>query len=128
MSKIKLMIEVEDDNELDWVVNRGCIMADRLRNAKRIEESDDCISRKAMLDALNEIDDGDGHVDIFICEVREIVMEVPSVNPKSDVLDKIRAEIEQIEISGHIRDVECFNAGIRHALTVIDKYKSEMLK
>lgn len=42
----------------------------------------------------------------------------------NEVLDKIRAEIENFEINGHIRDVECFNAGIRHALIVIDKYKA----
>ena len=47
--------------------------------------------------------------------------EIPTV----DVLDKIRAKIENFEINGHIRDVECFNAGIRHALTVIDKYREE---
>ena len=41
---------------------------------------------------------------------------------KSDTLDKIRAEIEQIEINGHIRDAECFNAGINTALGVINKY------
>ena len=43
-----------------------------------------------------------------------------------DVLDKIKTEIENFEINGHIRDVECFNAGIRHTLTVIDKYKGEI--
>lgn len=41
----------------------------------------------------------------------------------NDVLDKIKAEIEQIEINGHIRDVECFRAGINTALNIIDKYK-----
>lgn len=41
-----------------------------------------------------------------------------------EVLDKIRAEIEQIEINGHIRDVECFSAGINAALAIIDKYKA----
>ena len=41
------------------------------------------------------------------------------------VLDKIRAEIEQIEINGHIRDVECFNAGVDTALKIIDKYRTE---
>ena len=41
------------------------------------------------------------------------------------ILDKIIAEIEDTEIKGYIRDVECFNAGIRHALIVIDKYKAE---
>jgi hypothetical protein len=44
------------------------------------------------------------------------------------VLDKIKAEIEQIEINGHIRDVECFRAGVNVALNVIDKYKAEMEK
>ena len=39
-----------------------------------------------------------------------------------DVLDKIKDEIEQIEINGYIRDVECFRAGISAALNVIDKY------
>ena len=45
--------------------------------------------------------------------------------PKTDVLDKIRAEIEQIEIHGNLRDVECFSAGINAALNVIDKYRVE---
>lgn len=47
---------------------------------------------------------------------------------KSDVLDKIRAEIEQteIEINGHLRDAECFRTGINVALNIIDKYKSEV--
>lgn len=43
---------------------------------------------------------------------------------KSDVLDKIREEIEQIEINGHIRDIECFSAGINAALKIIDKYNA----
>lgn len=41
------------------------------------------------------------------------------------VLDKISDEIEQIEINGHIRDVECFRAGINTVLKIIDKYKAE---
>lgn len=40
-----------------------------------------------------------------------------------DVLDKIRVEIENIEIEGYIRDVECFSAGINTALNIIDKYR-----
>ena len=38
-------------------------------------------------------------------------------------LDKLRAEIEQTEINGYIRDIECFSAGINVALNVIDKYR-----
>lgn len=37
--------------------------------------------------------------------------------------DNIRNEIENIEIEGHIRDVECFNAGVNTALNIIDKYR-----
>ncbi len=44
---------------------------------------------------------------------------------KSDTLDQVETEIEQIEINGHIRDVECFRAGINTALNVISKYKKE---
>jgi len=39
------------------------------------------------------------------------------------VLDRIKAEVEQVEINGYIRDVECFNAGINTVLKIIDKYK-----
>ena len=46
-------------------------------------------------------------------------------NKGLEVLEKIRAEIEQIEINGHIRDVECFNEGLKVALNIIDKYKAE---
>lgn len=41
------------------------------------------------------------------------------------ILDKIKTEMEQIEINGHIRDVECFRAGINVALNIINKYKVE---
>lgn len=37
-------------------------------------------------------------------------------------LDDIKIEIENIEINGYIRDVECFNAGINTALKVIDNH------
>lgn len=53
-------------------------------------------------------------------EVTDI--EMPNTD---EILDKIRAEIEQVEINGYIRDVECFRAGINIALNVIDKYKAE---
>lgn len=40
-------------------------------------------------------------------------------------LEKMRAEIEQVEINGYIRDVECFRAGINTALNVLDKYAEQ---
>ena len=39
------------------------------------------------------------------------------------VLDKIKTETEQIEINGHIKDVECFRAGVNTVLNIINKYK-----
>ena len=55
----------------------------------------------------------------------DIALEKITKQEINTVLDKIRDEIENFEINGHIRDVECFNAGIKHALTVIDKYRAE---
>ena len=40
-------------------------------------------------------------------------------------IEDIKAEIEQVEINGYIRDVECFRAGINTVLNVIDKHKTE---
>ena len=39
--------------------------------------------------------------------------------------EQVRDEIENFEINGHIRDVECFRAGLNTALNVIDKYKGD---
>ena len=47
---------------------------------------------------------------------------------KSDILDQIETEIEQIEINGHIRDVECFTAGLNAALNIINQHKKEKEK
>ncbi len=33
--------------------------------------------------------------------------------------DNIIAEIENVEINGHIRDVECFNAGLNVAIDIL---------
>ena len=38
-------------------------------------------------------------------------------------LDKIRNEVEQVEINGNIRDVECYRAGMNTVLNVIYKYR-----
>ena len=45
---------------------------------------------------------------------------------QESILDKIRAEIENTEISGHISNVECFSAGVTFALKIIDKYKAKI--
>ena len=42
-------------------------------------------------------------------------------------IHKIVAEIEQVEINGHIRDTECFSAGLNAALNIVKRYKIERL-
>jgi hypothetical protein len=42
---------------------------------------------------------------------------------QTSVLDKIITDIENIEIEGYVRDVECFNAGINTTLNIINKYR-----
>lgn len=57
--------------------------------------------------------------------LREFYYEMIS---KGVPLDDIKDEIEEIEINGHIRDVECFSAGVNAALKIIDKYGAESEK
>ena len=49
---------------------------------------------------------------------------VANGTPLEEVLEDIKAEIENIELNGQIRDVECFNAGVNIAISVIDKHIS----
>ena len=63
-----------------------------------IEICEDCISREAVLDAINkyiEKSQSRGTIDDFISFEELVVKDLPSIQPKpkTDVLDKIRAEI-----------------------------------
>lgn len=42
-------------------------------------------------------------------------------------IHKIIAEIEQVEINDHIRDVECFNAGLNAALNIVKHYNIQRI-
>ena len=86
---------------------------------------DRLISEQAVIDRLTRwysdmLETGKEQEDLI-----EVIKAIPSAEP-SDVLDKIRDEIEQIEINGYIRDVECFSTGINTALNVINKYRKEV--
>lgn len=91
------------------------------------EDCNDVVSREAVINLILEdaVRTGTGHRYTSIQNMNNEINEVrflPPVTP--NILDKIKAEIEQIEINGYIRDVECFRAGINVALNVIDKYKA----
>ncbi len=55
----------------------------------------------------------------------EYADEIIKALEQEPIIDKIRTEIDNIEINGYVRDVECFSMGIRCALNIIDKYKAE---
>lgn len=77
-------------------------------------------------DVWNPDRDGNGYHHDCLCEMQSRLRDKQIYNKgRAEVLDKIIAEIEQIEINGYIRDVECFSAGINTALNVINKYRAE---
>lgn len=108
---------------------------------------EDAISRQAMLD-INERHHGQmpNHINHqiwqeikdlppvnpqVICPSHGIDCEdCPAYEPKTDVLDKIRAEIKSHELDPN--DTDQFgtgvNFGIGYALGIIDKYKAESEK
>ena len=95
---------------------------------------EDCISRQAVLDGIEELKRSPWCTDkrgigfeYLITEALEVVADLcvkrePSVTPKpkTDVLDKIRAEISEIPTISFDNDV--YKADI---LEIIDKYKAE---
>lgn len=88
----------------------------------------DAISRQAVLEYIegSEAELGHSSENELVCQdIKELPPVTPMQKSCDDVLDKIKAEIENTEIVGHIRDVECFNAGINVALNVINKYMTE---
>ena len=64
-----------------------------------------------------------GAKDDFISFEELVVKALPSIQPKTDVLDKIRAEINGAKIPKN--QMSFFRDGIDCALQIIDKYKSE---
>jgi hypothetical protein len=73
-----------------------------------------------------EIDGKTYCVETLIYTVERLTKDVKaSAEHHRQVLKQIKEEIEQVEINGHIRDVECFRAGINTALNVVDKYVAE---
>ena len=91
----------------------------------------DCISRQAAIDALGECPMNWTDSDAEITAERdwkdtvEMLKKLPSVipQPRSEVLDKIRDEIERKAHSGQWSDATMY--GMLKAVAIIDKYKAE---
>ena len=105
---------------------------------------EDCISRAEAIDALgyNISITSDEGLDEYRTVLKEMLGKIydtqkaqiealPSIQPKSktDVLDKIRAEIEQKKsdiLSDTLSDMDCgIITGLEWAIEFIDKYKAE---
>lgn len=76
----KVMIEV-DDNDIDDFVERGIVRAEVARNAVLITESNDCVSREAVLELSYDRYDYTTDKPIEVVNVNEIKA-LPSVLPK----------------------------------------------
>ena len=99
------------------------------------EPCKDCISRTEAIEALGydisiESDEGiDAYKTVIkemLCKIydvqKENIEKLPSIKPKTDVLDKIIAEIESHIIDSNGLD---FNSALCIAIEIIDKYKAE---
>ena len=95
---------------------------------KLSNSEEDCISRKAVLDLVEDMTDQFGVEHRVITE--GVISMLPPVTPKTktDVLGKIRAEIEEKarpnEIGGR-GNGKSIRYGLCMALQIIDKYKAE---
>ena len=78
--------------------------------------------RNLLTELIDMIDNGSQR---DLDRADEIGTSIIKLVEQDPVIDKIRAEIVQVEINGHIRDVECFRAGIDVALNIINKYDAE---
>lgn len=116
----------------DWNINNLILVNKDNYEPLEQEPCEDCISRKAVLDKIKEVcfsreqewvdfrvsQGSNGQRDLII----NFIKDLPSVQPKpkTEVLDRIRAEIDQyLEIEG-------FGSEYRNDVKgIIDKYKAE---
>lgn len=127
MAKIPTMDEMAEQltkNAMDNVLCDG----KSLREWVKIIVSRDAISREEakhfLYERLDELNN-DELYDIFSTIIDEMYNELPPIQPKAktDVLDKIRAEIA--EIPKKYPMTMDYENGLKEALTIIDKYKAE---
>ncbi len=136
--KIYELIKEEIDDQYRWLMDTKHTLYDidiafsaiKYIIKKYIEFSEepceDCISRQAVLD-INESHHGQmpNHINYQIWqEIKDLPPVIPK--PKTDVLDKIRAEIQEVYYDrprtyNHSQRTELFC----EVMKIIDKYKAE---
>ena len=85
------------------------------------EPCEDCISREAVLDMVEDMTDQFGVGHRVVTEGMISLLPPVTPKPKTDVLDKIRAEIDSAKMPKN--RMSFFRDGIDTALEIIDKYK-----
>lgn len=128
MTKEELLKKI--DFEKSWLYECGIFGSDvdiafhaikkSVIEALEQEPCEDAISREATLNPYNGLNDEDT---VCVWLIRKNIEQQPSIilqKPKTDILDKIRAEIETERNEG------ChtwYAGGLDFALSIIDKYK-----
>ena len=134
---MKLIIEITEKDykrasmglrtNVDEVIKNGTPL--KKHDTEEQEPCDDCISRRAVLYLKQTFYDNAGYKTDYV-DIEDI-KELPPVYPKNtDVLDKIRAEIEAISVYGQVDKYTMYTRTgeqVRQvALDIIDKYRKEI--
>lgn len=95
-------------------------LRDIIDDAPTVEVCEDYISRQAVLNLFNKSDEYRWET----TWIKRKIEKLPSVTPKTDVLDKI---IDEIRNDWQLNKYPAspFSCGLRRAMYIIDKYKEE---
>ncbi len=105
----------------------SCFTQYKLKDGRKIRGRYDskstkvCISRSDLEELIYEVDVAYEQAK----QLQTIIENLAAIKRQAitEVLNEIKTETEQIEINGHIRDVECFRAGTNTVLNIINKHK-----
>lgn len=129
--EVKRYRELSGDNNPNTPISRIGGYLDGYEKAMEQEPCEDAISRQAVLKTLDDMDnvlDVDRTIENYKDLLKECYEVLPSVNPhpKTDMLDKIRAEIEALKNAPPcFDDMFEYKYAIDDVLAIIDKYKAE---
>lgn len=116
----------EIDDEYVTITNPKDYDALRIaRKALEQEPCEDCISRQAVIEAFKPRGIAeDVWQECYECRVLSSLPPVTS-KPKTDVLDKIRAEIKEAQTYKMFEGEDTVYVERKDVLAIIDKYKAE---
>ena len=118
-----------ENNICDSCHTKGCIFQSGIKRVNcefyttQNEPCNDAISRESLLNKLCGY-----HVDIeksIFDKLWRVIKDMPSVTPQEPILDKIRAEIEKLNLIGYATIDGKREIASRAVLQIIDKYKAE---